>query len=281
MGSDGRLCEYSRPHSIVKVKRKSPGATGYVDGLYTIPGFPADRVEIVEKQFMGAIDNEGAKAVGAILNGDFREPGDGPLSLSERQRSWFATFIWSLFVRLPQSLKRLDELGRVANPNVEELEVIREAYPYLRAASDPVSFDDYKALQHSLPEVPGAQLIPTAVHNIPMIAGIASMESTVAAFVSPKHSILTSDRPALVTHPFNHPESFLTFPLSPRHVFLAARDSDRIREIKTLGPDVLSKAVNAQIVAHADKYVYGTDDSQLRFVENRLQRWPRHRSSSR
>jgi hypothetical protein len=278
---DGRLCEYSRPHSIVKSKRKYPSATGYVDGLYTIPGVSPERVEIVEKQFMRAIDNEGARAIEAILNSDFRERRTEFVPLSDRQRFWFATFIWSLFVRLPASVRQLDELGTISNLDVEKLEPLRQSYPYLRGPSDPESFDEFKALQHSLPEVPGAQLIPTTVRNYPVIVDLASMASTVAQFEITKYSILTSDRPALVTENFSHPESFLTFSLSPKHVYLAARDSRRIRKIKTFGPDAIAKAVNDQIVSHAYKYVYGTDDSQLRFVENRLQRHQRTERNSR
>jgi Protein of unknown function (DUF4238) len=42
--TDGRLCEFSRPHKLVQPRRTNPDGTGYFRGLYTLDGLaPAER----------------------------------------------------------------------------------------------------------------------------------------------------------------------------------------------------------------------------------------------
>ena len=67
-------------------------------------------------------------------------------------------------------------------------------------------------------------------------------------------------------------DSFVILPIAPRRIFIAARDQENLEKIQRLPHDVLVRRTNEIIASQAHKYVYGTNDGQLRFVENRLGR---------
>ena len=67
-GVDGRLCELSRPHKTVKPRRTGPDGTGYVRGLYTIPGVPEDKSNILESLYMRNTDDWAARALRILLD---------------------------------------------------------------------------------------------------------------------------------------------------------------------------------------------------------------------
>src|SRR5262245_53815399 len=96
-GADGRLCEYSRPYKEVKAKRRHPSGTGYVDGLYTVPGVPSEDAQFVEKHFMQMNDQWAAFALQAFLVGDPKKR-----DLTAKEKVAWARFLYSLIVRTPE-----------------------------------------------------------------------------------------------------------------------------------------------------------------------------------
>ena len=102
LGADRKLCEYSRPYREAKPFRKHPAATGYVDGLYTVPGLPPDQAQFVERQFMKVNDDWAAKAQ-QLLHSPNAKSDDMTAQMSV---AW-ARFIYSLIVRNPENLERL------------------------------------------------------------------------------------------------------------------------------------------------------------------------------
>ena len=63
-------------------------------------------------------------------------------------------------------------------------------------------------------------------------------------------------------------------PLGPRRLFVAAKDSADLPKITRLPDDILARTVNEIMASQAQKYVYGADDSQLRFVEAQAREGP-------
>jgi hypothetical protein len=55
-------------------------------------------------------------------------------------------------------------------------------------------------------------------------------------------------------------------------IFVAANTEQTEQIIRNWDPDRLIEHVNDRVASQAVKYVWGVDDSQLRFVENRLGR---------
>ena len=62
----------------------------------------------------------------------------------------------------------------------------------------------------------------------------------------------------------------IVLPISPTTIFIAAKERKTFDYIRALRSDDLVRSVNNKVAEQAVKYVYGTDDSQLRFVKNRL-----------
>lgn len=83
VGADETLWDYRRRHHGVLPKRVFPDATGYVHGLYSVPGLPEVDKQYVEKKFMQRIDNDAALALRWMLD-ETKPPGDMPDPLKVR-----------------------------------------------------------------------------------------------------------------------------------------------------------------------------------------------------
>src|SRR6185312_4634328 len=99
-GQDGRLCEYTRPYREVKPQWKHPDATGYVRGLYTVPGSEPGVSEYIERHFFRITDN-GAAVVAQQLRAA------GPIDFFRMDRSSWSRFIISLMLRNPEYVARM------------------------------------------------------------------------------------------------------------------------------------------------------------------------------
>ena len=64
--------------------------------------------------------------------------------------------------------------------------------------------------------------------------------------------------------------ALLAIPLSPKAIFFAVRNNQLVKLISAMDADKIVRMVNVGVVLQAIKYVYGVDDSQLRFVAKRL-----------
>jgi len=263
-GSDGRLCEYSRPHEVVRAKRKHPSATGYVDGLYSLPDAPPEQVQRIEKQLMRSVDDWAAKALSALL-----QDGPAPAQLDPRLALGWCRFLYSLIVRNPEHL----ELARqkMASLGPENLESIREDYPTLRTPADPVTFDEYKAKFALNPiSIAAPTALPYLINSRRVARELASFIWITRPVLSAKRTILTSDRPIIMTNGLARSDAHIVIPISPRVLFIASRNEKTNDSINSMTTDEIVETTNNKVAEQAIKYVYGVDDTQLRFVANRL-----------
>jgi hypothetical protein len=65
-GTDGRLCEFSRPYKSVEPRRTHPDGTGYVRGLYKIEGLPPQTMNVIETKFLKPADGLASDALKAL-----------------------------------------------------------------------------------------------------------------------------------------------------------------------------------------------------------------------
>ena len=86
------------------------------------------------------------------------------------------------------------------------------------------------------------------------------------------HSVLTSDRPVYMTNGIDHPKGEIIVPIGPTQMFVAVNTPEMEEVLRTCDPHRLLGLTNDKVVRSARRYVYGTDDRQLRYVENRLGR---------
>ena len=67
-GNDGKLCEYSRPHNELVMRRKAPKAVGFEFDLYNLPGAIPDDRAFSEDKFFAIADQRACDALRIMLN---------------------------------------------------------------------------------------------------------------------------------------------------------------------------------------------------------------------
>ena len=263
-GPDGRLIEFCRRHNkLVRSRPTHPGGTGYSRGLYTIHGAPPHLKDIFESKFMSVGDGRAAESLRLMVD-DHLIPGDN-------LRVAWAQFMMSLWYRTPEGVARSSEMIRKYYEE-ENLEDMRERYAAERHPDDPDTLQEY--LKATAPLITSRT---TIVHLMDIIGSrkvtekIMSMRWYVVRMNSLRFSILTSDRPIVMTNGIAYDDSHIVMPLSPQHIFVAANTEPEVEKLKALSRDgTIAAVLNDRVVRQARKFVYSTDDGQLRFVENRL-----------
>jgi hypothetical protein len=178
----------------------------------------------------------------------------------------------SLAVRHPESIDRARTTGS---------EILRKELNK--------SPEEYAAVRGNIPETTLLELIETrtpktfedlGVASLPHVIGdprlgqsIWEMNWQLLNLSASKWKLLTSDRPLLIMPGLGDPNCYIAIPLGPAVAFVASRDRkvfERLAQRRT--PTEIARALNETFVSQADTHVYGSDDSQLRFVENHLRR---------
>jgi Protein of unknown function (DUF4238) len=252
------LCEYSRPYRVVKPRRTHPDGTGYVRGLYAIDGLPPDAANIVETKFLKPADGLASDALRAFI-------ADQPLAKPGQMRTSWSRFVLSLMLRYPEAIQAMK---RQLPENVERM------YAETKKETDPETFEEYEKLQGTdeMARLHG-KLLLDLMQDSKMGRMIFSMHWGIVTFAPRTHTFLTSDRP-VITNIFPVGGNHLCLPIGPHKMFFACEDQKSQRLLERIEPIQVIRRMNDTIAARAYKFVYGLDDSQLRFVENRLGRKP-------
>jgi Protein of unknown function (DUF4238) len=258
-GPDGQLCEYSRPYNETKAKRKHPAATAYVDNLYAVPGLAPEHTQFVEKKFMQMVDSNAAEAMTALLTQT--EPA-GDNESDWRRAIYWAIFIHSLTLRNPEVIGRvqrgIDE--RSLSVKIATGEEIRQAIN-----------SNSKIRVRKLARAPAQLALPNLIKSLPAIRTLINDMTWFTYHTgNTKHSVLTSDSPIFMYERLSGPDAHLVFPISPNAIFFAVRNERMVKGVNAMDADELVEWVNVLVSLQAIKYVYGIDDSQLRFVSKRL-----------
>jgi Protein of unknown function (DUF4238) len=263
-GQDGRLCEYSRPYDVVKPRRTHPDGTGYVRGLYTLPDAPPGKEHIIETHLMGKVDDWAAKAHRRML-----EDGVSIGRLDPCEALGWCQFLYSLIVRNPEHLLLIKK--KLSEMSPEILESIRDEYDSLRGPGDPPTFNEYKAKFYNKPiPVPPARVLLNILSSKRVVTALATMKCVTADVSSAQRTLLTSDRPVIMTNGIDRSDAHIVLPISPSKLFIAAKEEHMLHKITSMGPEELVSISNSKVAEQAYRYAYGVDDSQLRFVSNRL-----------
>jgi len=262
-GPDGRMCEYSRPYDVVKPKRVHPVGTGYVRGLYTVPRNDSRVSEFIEREFLKITDNGAARVLQMFKLGK-------EIAWTSDTRSAWSRFIISLMIRNPEYVGRVAaEVAGFFDPKSNEL---NEKYRVIRRPEDPETYDDYMALTGH-PAGRASAIAMQRIIDSPLMGGhLNQMHWSVVSFRNERHALLTSDRPIIMTNGMAKPDNHLAIPIGPRMLFIATNTVEMERTIRNIHPRQLMEQVNNRVTSQARKYVWGTDDTQLRFVQNRFGR---------
>jgi hypothetical protein len=263
-GADERICEFSKPYDRVKARGVFPDATAYVHGLNRIPGLPLHEADFLESYFFKLTDDLAAKALQTLLSGA------RTLNFSPKIKSGWSRFIVSLMMRNPEMVER-SMLAAKALYEQSRAE-LQADYAKHRNPTDPPTYEEYAALHSPNPAGRGGAILLQKVIDNPDLGNrINNMRWTVLKADSPKFTLLTSDRPVLITNGLQHDHSQLILPISPLHVFFATNTADTERYIENVfARGQMIQQVNERVTLQARRYVYGLSDQQLNFVAARL-----------
>jgi hypothetical protein len=262
-GLDGRLCEYSRPYKQVVAQMKHPGGTGYERGLYTMAHTPAHVADTLENDFFSIADGQAAETLQFMMKYDYVPSG--------REKASWTRFMLSLLYRAPEGVARSLSMIRQYY-NEDSIKDFSDEYERQKRPFDPETLEEY--VKENAPRMASqttAQHLAEIIQSQRVSDKIISMQWHMGRINGLRHSILTSDRPMVMTNGIAHRESHIVMPLSPERILIATNTDEEANKIKALSENgKIAVLLNERMARQARRFVYGQDSQQLRFVENRL-----------
>jgi hypothetical protein len=267
-GSDGRVIRFYRPYDKVVASPIAPSNTGYEPLLYSLDGYPPEVRQRIEKEYMGPlVDGPAADAMRVLIERD-------EAKLTGAVRSAWTRFLMATRVRSPEMIGLMMEQGRTNL--VASLNANPEEYEAVRPAGSPPTFLAWVE-KHAAPLLHniGKLMLPNVIENQNIGDTIIRMKWSTFDLSSACYTLLTSDRPFVMTHGLADPRCVIAFPLGPRFAFVALHDTRLLDHLLSQGVDGFVKSLNANVVDQAVRHVYGSTDAHLRFVQNRFRTTPR------
>lgn len=252
---DGKLWRFVQPiPGKIAAKHVAPAEIGYEKHLYATPGLPPDKAQQVEQHFMSRLDDLAADSHQVILAGKLG-------ALTQKQRSAWSRFIMSQWFRTPAGLGYFKEaMGLVLKARDDALDA---RYQEVRQDGYPDSLEDVR----------------------PDIAGQAAMDLFRKMTDDAKNGLRLNNMPCMVietseSHEFLisdaalqqskagifSPDGYMTLPIAPRKLFVAAARANVVRSIAALSPRDLIARHNRAVVRRASIFVGATDRSQEAFI---------------
>jgi hypothetical protein len=263
--TDGRVFVYQRPHHHVVVAPKSTKATGKWGGLYTVPGVPPERANELEDKFWLRIDQWGSDSLDVLESPD-------PAHAAKLVRERWAIFVMSLFCRNPQQVARINTAAK--DHYTKSPTDLASNYAAMRRPHEPDSYEEFMALlqQPGISEF-GAKILRSFTLNDAIREHVLAMDWHVVTLSNNPVPLLTSDNPVIRYKGLKDPDGLLMLPLGPNEFFVAFNRGE-IDMRKWIGQSNshghFIESMNQYVCQKAIKYVYGSDDTQLAFVERFL-----------
>lgn len=259
VGPDGRLVEFSRPYgTAVKPRRTHPDGTGYVRGLYRLPGVSDQMAELVEREFLKSIDDIASYALLKLLRKDLDRD-----DWSSVMRSAWSRFIIGVLIRSPKSVAEIKSRMFDGFPEMWENLRIKQ----LEENQDKPPLAEFNPLQV---ERGGLLALQGFIDN-PKIGGfLNNMSWSVLDVARSQERFLTSDRPIVMTNGLALDSGHVAVPLSPTMLFLATNNEKTTQSIHRMPVREVVRACNKQVVRNAAKYVWAHNESQSALVKAQL-----------
>lgn len=255
----GRLWRFTQPIAgKLAVKLVAPAEVGYEKNLYATPGLPQDKVQQVEQKFMSRLDDLAAEAHQLILDGKLG-------ALTQKQRSAWSRFIMSQWFRTPGGLGYFKEAISLVLATKDD--ALDARYQELRQQGYPESLEEIIAMMG------------------PAFAGQAAMDLFRKMIDNPKNGHRLNNMPCIVLEAGEPHEllisdaalqqsragifsqqGYLTLPIAPCRLFVAATQASVVRSIAALPRRDLIARHNRAVVRRAEIFVAATDRSQEAFI---------------
>ncbi|CAA2108991.1 hypothetical protein MBUL_04484 (plasmid) [Methylobacterium bullatum] len=264
MAGDGRICEYQREHAgVVKPKRTHPSGTGYVRGLYDLVGIEDANIrDAFEREFLKPVDTGAAEQLQDINTG--RKAMNNPY-----KRSAWTRFLLSLLFRMPEDIalfksRYVEAWMRVTPDRVKYYNRIHRpgAPKRLEDALSRMNTHDieHRAMNALIPLITNPRI---GEHLINMRWGSLRLPN-----IGP--TLLTSDRPVVISNGLKNEDSHVILPIGPKTIFYAVNSQSVLNFLMIRPPAEIAEALNTAVTHQAVKYVYGQWDNQLPFVQQHM-----------
>jgi len=261
-GPDGALEQFSRPGAReVKARRLPATATGYRDDLYAMPGLPEELAQQVELKFMQEVDTQAAEVLRALEIGH--------VAWTSVTRSAWTRFIQSLQLRTPADIAGIKQ--RTETDWGVSIPKIQETYEAMRRIGDPHTFEEFMVSKDPLIVERAALKIATVLIDAPeMGARINNMHWEVLDLDNSNLELVTSDRSVEQVLGLAHPNAFLTLPIGPKRLFIAANSRQTIERIAAASPREVVRRRNVSTVSYAREFVWASNRAQSAFIGRQL-----------
>jgi hypothetical protein len=260
-GPNGKLIEYTIKHGELIAKPVGPRATGYETNLYAFHELPPDVRQFVEQEFFNYADRVASLAL--------------DLHLSGNQQAWtpellsaWSRFLIALHLRHPDALPELRAGAQAiweASGSASQI-----AYEAIRKPEDPQTFDEYLEIRDPLIAVKvRVNMIIKSFDNDIIGTHINGMKWAVVDVSASPIQLLMADRPVEIAR-LKEPQGFVSLPISPTKLFVAANNPTALDRLRAIKPREIVQHVNTFIVGRARRFVWASDDSQTRFIQNHM-----------
>jgi hypothetical protein len=269
---EGFLSCYQWATDKLICRRLSSKSTAFKRDLYALEHTPEEYRQAHEKYVNQAVDSDGA-----LVLAKFRS-GVGVDQLTAAERLSWSRFVISLPLRNPEAL-----LDITLSSQKSTLE--RTRADYTEQFPDPGSEEEFeRTFAEVLREDPEVAWLHSN-HGLVVLAGIL-LDPQYAASVSAlnwwtldlsgsRFRLLTSDRP-YVLFGMAQERRIGYVPVSPSLGFFSSPDPLKPQQFRAAmsreGPTRLAGFLNSLVAGYGERYVYGIDCKQARFVEKRLKR---------
>ncbi len=266
VGSDGMLCEMRQVNGVVTPRRRHPRRTGMVRDLYRVEGVAEENSQDLEIKFMSPLDNGAAVVLDRLITGK---------PLDTEQRLAWARYLLSMLYRHPDGVETIKthmaEMWREGTDALEtdfaKMQATR-GLPITTLAEETAKRDPGAAGKSA------ANMIADIIGNSRAVPDIAAMPWMCVDVRQSKFSLLTSDRPLVMSAGLADPLCYLALPLSPHQLFVASHDDRYAKTLPGAAHSRIVKAMNRDVVRQAREFVWGTDDAQLEFVRKHIRTAP-------
>jgi uncharacterized protein DUF4238 len=265
---DRRLCEHKLiPGDYgVKPRRTSPDGTGYQVDLYRVDGVPDAVAQDFEKRFMHLVDTDASRALEKIIAGE-TDNWSGDL------RSGWTRFILSLLFRNPEAVAIIK--GHIVEMWDEGIKALQADYAARRRASAPESFEDFLAKHEpNAAQIGAANFLADVIDNAQVGKTVFEMKWSRIDLSKSRYQLLTSDRPIDMPLGLADSKAYISFPVSPRVLFVAAHNHNMADALRRANPTEIVRKNNQRVIEQARKFVWGSTDSQLTFIQKHFGKLP-------
>lgn len=251
-----------RVNGRIAVRRAYPTATGYQENLYRTEGVSPEKEQHVEENVMKPLDTAADLALKRILSGD-------ATPWTPEQRKAWTVYILSLMFRGPEVVQALKvHIAEMWGVGITALE---EHYATRRRPGDPETFAEYLAkTDPAAAQIGASNMLTEIIYNERVAPSIFKMHWARLPLTRSTVSLLYSDRPLDRPIGLGDPRAYIAFPVNSNTIFLASNDPHLAGKIAGGDHTKAAKLLNKTVVAQAQEFVWGVDETQIEFVRRHM-----------